>query len=36
MRLGVLPDPLAGDHDVVVRQMEDAVNQINIADLQCT
>jgi hypothetical protein len=34
MRLGVLPDPAAADHDVVVRQVEDAVLQIDIADLQ--
>ena len=34
MRLGVLPHPLAADHDVVVRQMKDAVLQIDIADLQ--
>jgi len=29
-------DPLAADHDVVVRQMEDAILEINIADLQRT
>ena len=35
VRLGVLPHPAAGDHDVVVRQMEDAVLQINIAAATC-
>ena len=34
MCLGVLPDPAAADYDIVVRQMEDAVLEINVAGLQ--
>jgi hypothetical protein len=32
--LGVLPDPLATDHDVIESDMKHAVDQIDIADLQ--
>jgi hypothetical protein len=32
--LGVLPDPLAADHDVIESNMQDAVDQVDIADLQ--
>jgi len=34
MRLGVLPDPEATGHDVIEGYMEDAVGQVDIADLQ--
>jgi hypothetical protein len=32
--LGVLPDPLATDHDVIESYMEDAADQVNVAELQ--
>jgi hypothetical protein len=33
--LRVLADPEAADHDVVERDMEDAILQVDVADLQC-
>jgi hypothetical protein len=34
VRLGVLPNPEAADHDVIESNMEDTVGQVDITDLQ--
>jgi len=35
MHLGVLADPAAADHDIVEGNVEYALLQVNVTDLQC-